>query len=400
MDAEPRFVARDVHKSYVLIAALDAQLQVVLSPRRVKMENLATWVSRELRPSDRVVLEATINAWTIHDLLAPLVAEVQVAHPLLVKLISAARVKTDTRDTLHLARLLAAGLIPQVWVPPLAVRELRALVAHRARLVGQRTQATNRLHSVLISHNLAPPEAEAGWATLPLTPLEALRVQQDRQVVSSLTTLIHSVDQELTTLRVVDPWAGPMSYGLPISGVGIITGMTILAAIGEITRFPSAAKLVGYSGLGASVHASGQTFQTGKITKQGRRELRTALIEIAWSAVRHDPVWKARFEHLAARKGAGKAIVAIARKLFVVIWHVLTHQVAARQADPVRIIRKLWRVGYLGRTRHQFRVQPDRVCARPPRSVGSGGIDPGIRVWRTPLHVTCLTFTDRLSICG
>jgi transposase len=348
MDDEPRFVALDVHKSYVLIAALDAQLQVVLSPRRVKMENLATWVSRELRPSDRVVLEATINAWTIHDLLAPLVAEVQVAHPLLVKLISSARVKTDTRDTLHLARLLAAGLIPQVWVPPLAVRELRALVAHRARLVGQRTQATNRLHSVLISHNLAPPEAEAGWATLPLTPLEALRVQQDRQVVSSLTTLIHSVDQELTKLSVVDPWAGPMSYVLPISGVGIITGMTILAAIGEITRFPSAAKLVGYSGLGASVHASGQTFQTGKITKQGRRELRTALIEIAWSAVRHDPVWKARFEHLAARKGAGKAIVAIARKLLVVIWHVLTHQVAARQADPVRIIRKLWRWGISG----------------------------------------------------
>ena len=95
-----------------------------------------------------------------------------------------------------------------------------------------------------------------------------------------------------------------MSYVLPISGVGGITGMTILAAIGEITRFPSAAKLVGYSGLGASVHASGQTFQTGRMTKQGRRELRTALIEIAWSAVRHDPVWKARFESLASKKGA------------------------------------------------------------------------------------------------
>jgi transposase len=348
MADEPRFVAFDVHKSSVLIAALDAQLHVVLTPRRVKMEDLGSWATHWLRSTDRVVLEATINAWTIYDLLAPLVTEVQVAHPLLVKLISAARVKTDTRDTLHLARLLAAGLIPQVWVPPLAVRELRALVAHRARLVGQRTQATNRLHSVLLSHNLAPPEAEAGWATLPLTPLEGLRVQQDRQVVASLTTLIHAVDGELTRLSVVDPWAGPMSYVLPLSGVGIITGMTILAAIGDITRFPSAAKLVGYSGLGASVHASGQTFQTGKITKQGRRELRTALIEVAWSAVRHDPVWKARFESLAAKKGAGKAIVAMARKLLVVIWHVLTHQVAARQADPARIIRKLWRWGISG----------------------------------------------------
>jgi hypothetical protein len=278
------------------------------------------------------------------------------------------------------------------------VRELRALVAHRARLVGQRTQATNRLHSVLLSHNLAPPEAEAGWATLPLTPLEALRVQQDRQVVASLTTLIHSVDGELTTLSVLDPWAGPMSYVLPLSGVGIITGMTILAAIGEITRFPWS----GQTGEAAAAWEpvcmpGGQTFQTGKMTKQGRRELRTALIEVAWSAVRHDPVWKARFESLASKKGAGKAIVAMARKLLVVIWHVLTHQGADRQADPVRIIRKLWRVGHLGRTRHQFRIQPYGVCARPPRSVGSGVIHPDLRIWRTPLHVTCFPFTDRLG---
>jgi transposase len=174
MADEPRFVAFDVHKSYVLVAALDAQLQVVLKPRRIKMDDLGIWARQWLRPTDRVVLEATINAWTIYDLLAPLVTEVQVAHPSLVKLISSARVKTDTRDTLHLARLLAANLIPQVWVPPLAVRELRALVAHRERLVRQRTQATNRLHSILLSHNLAPPQAEAGWATLSLPPLEAL----------------------------------------------------------------------------------------------------------------------------------------------------------------------------------------------------------------------------------
>lgn len=154
---------------------------------------------------------------------------------------------------------------------------------------------------------------------------------------------------------------------------------------------------MGYSGLGASVQASGQTFQTGKITKQGRRELRTALIEVAWSAVRHDPVWKAHFESLAAKKGAGKAMVAMARKLLVVIWQVLTHQVADRQADPARIIRKLWRVGHFWRTRHQFRVQPDRICARSPRSVGSRSIHPDVRVWRTPLHVTAFPFTDRLS---
>ena len=98
--------------------------------------------------------------------------------------------------------------------------------------------------------------------------------------------------------------------------------MTRLSAIGEITRFPSPQKLVGYSGLGASVHASGQTYQTGAITKQGRRELRTALIEAAWMAVRHHSSWQAQYERLAARKGASQASVAIARKLLIAIWQV------------------------------------------------------------------------------
>ena len=197
-----------------------------------------------------------------------------------VKLISAARVKTDTRDTLHLARLLAANLIPTVWVPPPPVRELRALVAHRERLVRQRTQAKNRLQSLLQSHNLAPPEHEAGWQQLPLAPLDRFRLQQDRLLVEQLGELIRQVDAELTRLSVEEPWASPMVYLMQLPGLGIITSMTILAAIGEITRFPSPQKLVGYSGPGASVHASGQTFQTGAITKQGRRELRTALHRI------------------------------------------------------------------------------------------------------------------------
>ena len=297
-----------------MVAALDAALQVVMPPRRVRLADLPEWAAQALRPTDRVVLEATCNAWTVYDVLAPLVAEVQVAHPLLVKLLSAARVKTDTRDTLHLARLLVANLIPTVWVPPPPVRELRALVAHRECLVGHRTRATNRIHSVLHSHNLPRPEHEEEWQQLPLAPLDRFRLQQERLLVEHLSELIRQVDAELTRLAVEEPWASPMVYLMQLPGLGLITSMTILAAIGEITRFPSPQKLVGYSGLGVSVHASGQTYQTGAITKQGRRELRTALIESAWIAVRHHPYWQAQFERLAARKGAGKAIVAIARK--------------------------------------------------------------------------------------
>ena len=96
--------------------------------------------------------------------------------------------------------------------------------------------------------------------------------------------------------------------------------MTVLSAIGDIERFPTAKKLVGYAGLGARIHASGQTHKSGGITKQGRKELRTVLIEAAWITIRYDRHWQGQFERLAHRIGRHKAIVAIARKLLVVIW--------------------------------------------------------------------------------
>lgn len=347
-----RYVALDVHKHYVMVAAIDAAQQVVLTPRKLSLERFAAWAPEHLSMSDQVVLEATTNAWTLYDQLAPLVQEVKIAHPLLVKLISSARVKTDTRDTLHLARLLAAGLIPAVWVPPAPVRELRVLVAHRQRLVRQRTQSANRLHSVLHAHQIPPPAGRLGaagqqtwWEQLELPTSERLRVVQDLTLLQTVERLIVTVDAELTRLSTQDPWKELAPFLMHLPGFAVVTSMTLLAASGDITRFPSARKLVGYSGLGASVHASGQTYRTGPITMQGRRELRTVLVEAAWSAVEHHPYWKAAFERLVPALGKGKAIVAIARKLLVVVWHVLTHRVADWHADRPMVTRKLQRWG-------------------------------------------------------
>ena len=130
-----RFVALDLHKDYIVVGAVDAHQHVVLPPRRGAAAAFEAWARAELTTTDAVVLEATTTAWQVHDLLVPLVASVTVAHPLMVKLIAAARVKTDRRDTINLAKLLAANLIPVVWVPPVVVRELRGLLAHRRRLV-------------------------------------------------------------------------------------------------------------------------------------------------------------------------------------------------------------------------------------------------------------------------
>src|SRR5260370_28517413 len=126
-----------------MVGAVDSQQQVVLSPRRFGFAAFAEWATVHFTHADAVVLEATSNAWLLYDQLQPLVAEVVVAHPRAVKLIAAARVKTDSRDTIKLASRLPANLIPAVWVPPQEVRELHALVAHRKRLVQQPTQTRN-----------------------------------------------------------------------------------------------------------------------------------------------------------------------------------------------------------------------------------------------------------------
>jgi transposase len=335
-----RYVALDVHKQYVVVGAVNTLQQVVLAPRRVDLDDFSCWSQQHLRSTDAVVLEATTNAWHLCDQLDPQVASVTVAHPILVKLITSARVKTDARDTLHLARLLAAGLIPAVWIPPQDVRDLRALIAHRTRLIRQRTQAKNRLRSALHRYNLVPPVGglfapgqRSWWEALSLSASEKLRLRQDLGVLDSLEPLVGEVEAELTRLSGTEPWMSQVAFLLQLPGIGVINALVLLAAIGDITR------------LGASVHASGQTYQTGHITKQGRKEMRAALVESAWMAVEHHPYWKEQFERLSARIGKKKAIVAMARKLLVIVWHVLSKQEADRHADHERIARTIMEWG-------------------------------------------------------
>jgi transposase len=375
-ETDRRFVALDLHKSYIVVGAVDEQQNIVLHPRRVSCAKLEDWAKKHLRTTDAVVLEAGPNSWFVHDLLQPLVDGVTIVHSYHVKLIASSMVKTDKIDTLVLARLLAVNILPGIWVPPLYVRELRALVSHRQRLVKQRAAAKNRLHSVLHRHNLIAPEGTPfseetrdWWLSLPISASEKLRVRQDFSILDHLTELIKEVEQQLAQLSVSNHWGDQVPFLIQIPGIGLLSAMTILSAIGDVTRFPTAKKLVGYSGLGGRVHISGRTRRTGGITKQGRRELRTVMVECAWAAVRTHPFWSAKFAQLEKRIGKQKAIVAIARKLLVVVWNVLTARAADRQADVQAVARSLmtWGAGHrlatgLGLSRPQFvRERLDRL---------------------------------------
>ena len=345
-----RYIAVDLHRAYVVVGGVNARQEVVLAPRRIELEAWPRWAKAHLAKSDALVVESTSNAWDFYDQVEPLVGRAVVANPRLVKVIASSRVKTDKVDTLALARLLAANLIPEVWVPPVFVREARGLLAHRRRLVKTRTMVTGRLQSLLQRHNLPGPDGEpfsaanrAWWEALEVSRTEKLRIRQDLDSLAHLDKQLAELQDEVNRLSTTPPWAEWVPFVMQLPGFSVLLTMIILAAIGDITRFPSPKKLVGYAGLGASVHSSGKTHRTGHITKTGRRELRWTLVEAAWCAVRYSPHWRAEFKRLAGRMPENVAIVAIARKLLVVIWHVLTNQVADKHADENRVAAKFMR---------------------------------------------------------
>lgn len=156
---EKRYIGLDVHKHYITVGGMNARQELVLRQRNVEMERFPRWAEENLRQTDEVVLETTTNTWDIYDTIAPLVERVVVANPAEVKQIANARVKTDNQDVVRLLRLLIAGMIPEVWVPPVDVRELRALISYRWRLVKMATAIQNRMHSLLHRHNIPAPKS-------------------------------------------------------------------------------------------------------------------------------------------------------------------------------------------------------------------------------------------------
>lgn len=233
-------------------------------------------------------------------------------------------------------------------------------------MIRLKTQAKCRLHATLHRYHLPPlPDNKqfsqanrVWWQSLPVSTLEKVRVESDLATLAFAEDQIAHFDKRLADWAAHDPRVTRL---LQITGVGLVCAVTLLAAIGDIHRFPSAAQLVGYAGLGARVHDSGLTTRTGGITKAGRRDMRAVLVEAAQTAVIHDPHWKAELKRLGPRTGRNKAIVAIARKMLELVWHLLTKETVDRRADPERLARKYLEFAYSMETAQRGKLARDFV---------------------------------------
>jgi len=342
-----RYIALDIHKEYVVAGGMSARQEWVLPPHRIEMSKFGEWAKKNLCEADAVVIETTTNVWDIYDIVQPLVGHAVVAHAGAVRQIAEARVKTDKEDVKRLIRLLIADILPEVWVPPTPVRELRGLISYRQRLVKTGSMIRNRLQSLLHRHNLLLPEeglADGDWweQQEKIPALEKLQIRQELAMLERIEKYKVEVDQELGRQSLGEMWGQQALRLMQLPGIGVVIAMTILSAIGDIHRFADARHLVGYSGLGAGVHDSGKEHIEKRITKSGRRELRWALVEAAWRAVRMSPYWKEQYEKFLKRmRRPNQAIVVVARKLLVAVWHVLSNEETDERASEEDLAYKM-----------------------------------------------------------
>lgn len=319
-----RNVGLDVHQKYTWFTEVDER-GVTLRQGKVNNEELASLFSDgEAR---RVVMEAGRNWYHLYELLEGVVEEVQMAHPLRVKAIAAAKVKTDKVDSLTLAQLLRADLIPTSYMAPASVREERELLRYRASLTALRTAVKNRVHALLAKRGLAAPCSDVFgrrgrcWLSeIPLPPTYRQVLDGYLRVLDALSAEAQEVTAEIKRRVEFSPQAKLLTT---IPGIGPYSALLILAEIGDIRRFPERRHLVSYAGLAPVVRSSGGKTHHGHISKQGSPWLRWILVQAAQVALRHHAPFRERVRGVAYRKGAKIAIIALARHLLKVVLQVL-----------------------------------------------------------------------------
>jgi transposase len=277
--------------------------------------------------SPKVVLEATYGWYWAADVLEAAGAEVHLAHPLGVKAFTYRRVKDDQRDAADLADLLRMGRLPEAWIAPLPVRELRELTRYRAKLVGLRTSCKDQVHAVLAKLGV-PVTCTDIFGTAGSAWLDQLRLPQPYAgKVTSLRHLAGELTTEITMLSQVTAslLAGDSGYQViqQLPGIGPVHAAVIIAEIGDVTRFKSAAQQCSWAGLSPPPPEYDAQVVRGHITKQGSPVLRWALIE-AVQRIPRDSVIGAAKQAIIDRRGKQArsiAKVAAARRLLTLVFY-------------------------------------------------------------------------------
>ena len=325
------YLGVDSHKRWTQIAAIDGDGRIIAEGRLPNTRDALTAFLKDLPKPFRGVVESSL-CWTwVHDTLVELGVDMILAHPLMVRAIAAAKIKTDKVDARMLAQLLRANLIPQAYVRSPEVREQRRLWRERIWLVRMRTRLKNRIKRLLTVHNVATPDVSDLFGVAGRKFLTAVELPPTmRRTLNAQLKLLEIYNEQI---KEAQGWAAEASAGHPyvsyletIPGLGKVFAPIVALEIDNIDRFANAGRLASYSCLVPRLYQSSETTRFGSIGRQGNVWLKWVFVEAAWVAVSSSPYFQAQYLRLRRMKGPQIAIIACARKLSEVAFHVLKEQ--------------------------------------------------------------------------
>jgi transposase len=324
MSNPTRWVGIDLHRRRSQIAIIDEHGELTLQKRIATGRETITELLGDPE-STHVALEATYGWEWLADLLEDAGFDVHLAHPLRTRAIASARVKTDAIDARTLAHLLRTGLLPEAYIAPPELRDLRDLLRHRATLVHLRTSIKNRVHALLARQGILPEYTDL-FGTAGREYLATLQLPDGpRRRLDSLLTLIGDFDREITTTTAeIDQRAKAeerVKVLCQIRGIGRYTAMLIIAEVGDVKRFPTAKHLCQWAGLTPTVRSSDGKARLGHISRQGSTILRWALCEAAQHTPTGGGPLRAQYERIAKRRGPKIAKVAVARQILTLCYY-------------------------------------------------------------------------------
>lgn len=322
------YLGIDHHKKYSQVAVMDQKGEICINSRfkndRKSFESLQKHFDTPLK----AVIEAGNNWGRMYDMLEEIGIDTEVAHPLKVRAIADAKIKTDSIDAPTLAHLLRANLIPEIHVPSKEVREQKNLLRHRLCLVRSRTMIKNRIYTIL-DRNDIPTEGKNVFSAKARKFLQDVPLKNDidRKLLTDHYELLEILDQHI---KKTESWIDEELKNNPyvsildsIPGFAKILSCLATLEIDKIERFPHSNKFASYCCLVPSTYSSGGKTYHGDLIYQGNRFLKYVFIEAAWTSIRCSFYCRGYFERIKERKGSNVAIVALARRLSEIAYRCL-----------------------------------------------------------------------------
>ncbi|MCM8826887.1 MAG: IS110 family transposase [Candidatus Omnitrophica bacterium] len=337
-----RYIGVDYHRRFSQMTMMDEKGRII---KEAKVSNTQGALKKFLDGCKDgkaiAVLEAGRNWQVMYDLLEEEMDEVKLAHPYKVKAIAEARIKTDKIDSKILAHLLRAELIPEAYVPSKQTRKAKDILRQRMFFIRLRTMVKNRILMILERHpeikdrpgvvDLFGKTGRRWLGALKLSLPDDKLLKGSLELLDNLNRRIHQTDYLVEILSGQHPYVERLRT---IPGIGKFLSVLIAFEIDDIKRFFNEKKFAGYIGIIPSTYASGTRLTHGRITKEGNKYLRWALIEAIWPAINKDNYLRAYYEKIKRTKGANQAKVATARRLATIIYRVLSEDRNYIVKDP------------------------------------------------------------------